>query len=48
MLDQGCMAEFDMPAALLADMLSWFYLMVLEVGLVQDGDIIRGRERRHE
>ncbi|KAH0839445.1 P-loop containing nucleoside triphosphate hydrolase protein [Lanmaoa asiatica] len=38
-LDQGCVAEFDAPAVLLADKSSRFYSMALEAGLVQDVDV---------
>ncbi|KAI9460421.1 P-loop containing nucleoside triphosphate hydrolase protein [Boletus coccyginus] len=39
-LDQGRVAEFDVPAVLLADKSSRFYSMALEAGLVQeDGEV---------
>lgn len=39
-LDQGRVAEFDVPTVLLADKSSRFYSMALEAGLVQeDGEV---------
>lgn len=45
-LDQGSVAEFDAPEALLGDKLSRFYSMALEAGLVQDADVGRDDQRQ--
>jgi len=44
-LDHGRVAEFDVPAVLLADKSSRFYSMALEAGLVQE-DVEVGQDVR--